>query len=53
MVTLPSISTDISEQNVPETGEKFDPVYVTEIASESDGSKTRDDHVKSPLEQKT
>lgn len=53
MVTLPSISTDISEQNVPETGEKFDPVDVTEIVSEGDESKTHDDHVKTQLEQKT
>ena len=48
---LTSTTADISEQNVPETGEKFDPVEVTEIVS--DDSKTQDEDVTSQLEQKT
>jgi hypothetical protein len=52
MVTgvLTSTSVDISEQNVPETGEKFDPVEVAEIVG--DDSKTEED-VTSQSEQKT
>lgn len=34
-------SVDISEQNVPETGEKFDPVEITE----ADGNKASDEVV--------
>ncbi len=48
---LGSTSVDISEQNVPETGEKFDPVEVAEIVG--DDNKTPDEDVTSQLEQKT
>ena len=48
---LGSASVDISEQNVPETGEKFDPVEITEIVAVD--SKTPDIVVTSQLEQKT
>ena len=47
---LASTSVDISEQNVPETGEKFDPAEVAEIVA--DDSKA-DEDVTSQLEQKT
>ena len=47
---FPSTSVDISEQNVPETGEKFDSVEVADIVGED--SKTEEE-VASQLEQKT
>ena len=51
MATAASTSVDISEQNVPETGEKFDPSEVAEIVA--DDSKAPDENVTSPIEQST
>ncbi|XP_028412966.1 nucleoprotein TPR-like isoform X2 [Dendronephthya gigantea] len=50
MVDIAASGVDVSEQNVPETSEKFDPVEVTEAVPET--SKAPDENVTSQLEQK-